>query len=151
MAICGAQDQTLFVGARRFPVEICHTGDIRRMKPPKGIQYKLSQLEDACTRSVTQMRLAVPASTAKIQYEIALWILERLAAAPDRRPDSAVLIFVSGMSDILELSESIERMSTVALTYKVLPIHSELPIETQFRVFESCGSVTRCRCLLRPC
>ncbi|CEP01768.1 RNA helicase [Plasmodiophora brassicae] len=132
-------DQTLFVGARRFPVEICHTGDIRRMKPPKGIQYKLSQLEDACTRSVTQMRLAVPASTAKIQYEIALWILERLAAAPDRRPDSAVLIFVSGMSDILELSESIERMSTVALTYKVLPIHSELPIETQFRVFESCG------------
>lgn len=46
---------------------------------------------------------------------------------------SSVLIFVSGMSEIIEVCERIEALNSTK--YKVIPIHSELPDEEQAQIF----------------
>lgn len=52
---------------------------------------------------------------------------------------SSVLIFVSGMADIVELTEKFEKyekMKTKQLRYRVTPIHSDIPFEEQLLAFQ---------------
>ncbi|CAM9943012.1 unnamed protein product, partial [Phaeothamnion confervicola] len=51
------------------------------------------------------------------------------------RPGSSVLIFVSGMSDIVEIMDQFDRLNS-AVTYKCLAIHSDIPFEEQLEAFK---------------
>ena len=51
------------------------------------------------------------------------------------RAGSAVLIFVSGMMDIVELIERFEQLKS-DVVYKTLPIHGDIPFEEQLEAFK---------------
>jgi HrpA-like RNA helicase len=48
---------------------------------------------------------------------------------------SGILVFVSGISDIISLSEKLENLPR----YKVFAIHSDIPFEEQEAAFQPCG------------
>lgn len=43
----------------------------------------------------------------------------------------AIMVFVAGWSDVAAVAERFEKLSTSTTVYEVVPIHSELPFETQ--------------------
>jgi HrpA-like RNA helicase len=115
---------SLFVGARRFPVRICHADDLMELGLPQRMQGVLNALFRACVPG----QLDVPSSVAQHQHTLACW-LTRLVA----KEGSAVLIFVSGLADIEALMEKFEEAN--AERYRCLPIHSDIPFEEQLAVF----------------
>jgi len=67
----------------------------------------------------------------KAQYEIAAWLVTHIA---DRAQDlGSILIFVSGIFDIMELTELVEKQGP---KYQCLAIHSDIPFEDQLEAFQ---------------
>ena len=67
----------------------------------------------------------------KDQLTLATALVKQIASE-----DSSVLIFVSGMADITELTEKIEKIRIRQLKLKVIAIHSDIPFEEQLRAFD---------------
>lgn len=128
-------EQTKFVGARRFPLRLHYADDMKTDFPhmPSSIATTFKALIaecDSCKPTST-----VPERIAKFQYEAAIWIVKELALS---RSCGAVLVFVSGMSDIMSLSQSFETVDVInGIRLKVLPVHSQLPFEQQLEVFKA--------------
>lgn len=128
-------EQTRFVGARRFPLRLHYADDMRADFPrmPSAMAKTFDAIVADCN-SCARGQLHVPQRIAKLQYEAAIWIVQQLALS---RTCGAALIFVSGMTDIVSLSESFELNNMAGdIHLKVLPIHSELPFEQQLEVFK---------------
>ena len=73
-------------------------------------------------------------TVAKLQNELAVAITRHVG-----RPGSSVLVFVSGMADILDLTERFENLKDGAVHYQTVAIHSEVPDEEQTSAFENFG------------
>jgi len=68
----------------------------------------------------------VPQTVPKEQYNLAVGLIKAVG-----QPGTAVLVFVSGIADITELTERFEGLSR----YRLYAIHSDLPFEEQEQAF----------------
>jgi ATP-dependent RNA helicase DHX57 len=118
------------VGARRFPVQILYSEDITGAR-------NFPRLMEACALKVStassklNSSSTVPQQFPKDQYTLAYNIIRETVA-----PGTGVLIFVSGVNDIVELSALFANQDQ----YVVVPLHSEIPVEDQDIAFSAVDS-----------
>jgi HrpA-like RNA helicase len=72
----------------------------------------------------------VPQTVPKEQYNLVVSLIKAVG-----QPGTAVLVFVSGIADITELTERFENQPR----YKLYAIHSDLPFEEQEQAFTPAG------------
>ena len=116
----------LSVGVRRFPLQIFCTD---QMAKDRCLPQVLSGLYDKITEGtskVTNIREVPNATVIKFQYKLAYNIIREAV-----QPGTGVLVFVSGINDIMEISEFFQGQEK----YIVIPIHSEIPFEDQELAF----------------
>ena len=123
----------IFVGARRFVNEMFYADELAEgaLRWPMKLKQRAAQLAHS-TSSGSFKDLSN-------QADLAVAIVTSVGT-----PTSAILIFVPGMAEILDLSEKLEAVSfggkragTSPLTYRAIPIHSDIPDEDQMAVFGS--------------
>ena len=176
----GSPQQPLFVGAKRFPVTEIFADDLAN---PNGItiqqhQPRMQHQQHHHQQAVLSIsgrycgeagRLASmtcggadrSSSAAKLQAELAVHVTRSVG-----RPGSSVLIFVSGMGEIVDLVDRFEKLNESAgyssggsggaaasgsallsstsstslsgsgVFYKVVAIHSQIPDEEQEEAFK---------------
>ncbi|CAM9128667.1 unnamed protein product, partial [Ectocarpus fasciculatus] len=118
--------QCLSVGARRFPIDIwytdtmCENGNIPKIM--RSMCTGVSKLSD----SVKSDSFPDP-NLGKKQHGLAYNIVREVV-----EPGTGVLIFVSGIFDITEISELFAEDEK----YVVVPIHSDIPFEDQELAFK---------------
>jgi len=115
------EEPALFVGTRRFPVH----------------QYFAEDLGAISLTHATGSGKPPSNQISALQYTQAVQISRQVGY-----PGSSVLIFVSGMADIMELTERFEiaqRNTDTLIHYKCLPIHSDIPMEEQLEAFQPAG------------
>jgi HrpA-like RNA helicase len=114
----GSPEPPLFVGAKRFPVTEVYAEDLPRLlQLPSG--SKLASAALTLSKS-TESGGDRNNQSAKIQLDLALHIARTVG-----RPGSAVLIFVAGMAEIVDLVDKFETLNESSAnsgngtTYKV--------------------------------
>lgn len=112
----------LSVGVRRFPVDIKHVEQLLEQNDvlPSKLKGLCQNIMNECARMPTAK--LVPANLVKIQYELTVALIRRYANI-----GTGVLVFVSGLADIVELQSRFESMPK----YRCVAIHSEIPFEDQ--------------------
>eukprot|EP01031_Cornospumella_fuschlensis_P023422 gene23422-28420_t len=123
------------VGARRFPVDIFYPEDLEKAGkgPIKHVGDKGNILAEriASTTKVTKPVSPNPEVSylpnitnqlMKDQYELCVVLVRTQAEL-----GTAVLIFVAGLDDIIEVQAKFDGLTK----YKVIPIHSQIPFEEQ--------------------
>lgn len=122
--------ECLSVGVRRFPIEIKFVDDIAEAKGafPSQIVFQAKELLNA-SKSLTNSS-QVPANLPKLQYNLAVSLIKHLG-----KVGTGILVFVSGIADITDLTEKFEGLDK----YKVIAIHSEIPFEEQETAFLPAG------------
>lgn len=128
----------LSVGARRFPLNILHVEDIILLanneypptsRPPFELKLPkvLATLADKIRSDGKALKNnAISQNFVKNQYTLALSLIKSIAV-----DGTGILVFVSGIADITELSEKFESLSR----FKVVAIHSDIPFEEQESAF----------------
>jgi len=130
----------LSVGVRRFPVSIKYAENIFEEMKENVRMLKLiqssRQLADS-TRLIKGLNDDISATVIKSQYTVVEEIICNIIP-----PGSGVLVFVSGMADIVELNEKFELRNAsmllneeIDLLFKVFVIHSDIPLEEQEAAF----------------
>lgn len=132
----GSRDMAhcLFVGSRRFPLDIRYLDTLDEyIRDSPGICLITNRLIQACAGGMRRGGLSsdknIHNSTVgsiqfiKDQHTLAVQLISKVANL-----GSSLLVFVSGMSDILELTEKLGHASG---HYNVIAIHSEIPFEEQ--------------------
>eukprot|EP00937_MAST-01D_sp_MAST-1D-sp2_P002018 g2018.t1 len=130
----GVDGEPIFVGARRFPVTTLYLGDLAKgVKNANGRAVrvdggKATRLCEACFKDgrVIEPGARVP----QAQHAIALELLRQIAT-----DGGSALVFVSGMADIVELTEAIDDVRG-ATRLVVMPIHSDIPFDEQLAAFD---------------
>ena len=130
----------LSVGARRFPLTIKYTEDLERDFGPRcpepvasAIWRNCKKISDMCRHCDGAGDATVPKDLAKTQYNVVLALVRK-----EVQRGTGVLVFVSGMGDIMELSSLLEDEKNC----KVFAIHSDIPFEEQEAAFLPCGNCT---------
>lgn len=139
----GAMD-CLSVGVRRFPLDVLFAEDLvlaaageyvpsadtaMNLRLPSAIGALANKLCTALCRCRGDAEETVPAM-AKDQYALVVALVKAVAVN-----GTGVLVFVSGIADITELSERFEGMAR----FKVIAIHSDIPFEEQETAFLPCA------------
>ena len=119
---------------RRLPeVETLFLEDMANMRiPERSVSEAVSTLTKICDPKNLSDRVS------RFQYIITIWLITSYIA---QRPDvNAILVFVSGIFDIMELTEMLEPYHPRVTT---CPIHSDIPFEEQLEAFKplEAGSV----------
>lgn len=109
--------ECLSVGRKRFPLTILYPKDIRFNVP--HVQKIAQELERKCERKSCSDIL-------QLQFKLAVQIITLLV-----RRGTGVLVFVSGINDILDIQEKLEGMKG----FRLFAIHSEIPFEEQEAAF----------------
>ena len=134
--------QFLFVGARRFPLEILHLDDLEKaVKLGPKMSLLVNRLMKLCSgkrdkksgSGVTVRNIPMKSMEfINSQHNLVVELISRVASK-----GSSVLVFVSGMKDIIELSEKLdkEKLNESRAKYSVFAIHSEIPFEEQEMAF----------------
>ncbi len=116
----------IFVGARHFPIREIYADDLADgLCMDRNISAKAMSLIKG-----TRYGQKLSRELMTVQYEMAVQVTKAVGI-----PGSSVLIFVSGMSDILELTDRFERLKG-RYQYWTLPIHSDLPSDDQLQAFK---------------
>jgi len=125
----------LKVGARRFPIQEIFLEEIVQLLrlPPKEIKAA-RQIESECRKT----RCIAPPSNSTMDC---LYSLAARIAISVGRPGASVLIFVPGMRDIESITEIIEKTYVAGMSYKCIPVHSDIPFEDQMTVFDESDEV----------
>lgn len=118
----------LSVGARRFPVEIIFVDHLLNNKH-NDMWESVDSIKKLCGNIMGDS--IIPERLCKVQYQLVMYIIKQYAAL-----GTAVLVFVSGIADITDLTEKFIGLNK----YRVLAIHSEIPYEEQELVFEPASS-----------
>ena len=137
--------ECLSVGVRRFPIKTVYLDDIlgeddggrdsgetllgsdkAMYAPLKRQAKKLMEVIRHCSGKYDEQ---VPLAMAKEQYSLAVSLIRQVAVE-----GSGVLVFVSGISDITALQESLDGVPR----YKIYVIHSDIPFEEQEAAFLPC-------------
>jgi len=125
----GSMD-VLSVGVRRFPVTIVYANDLEMdSNLPPGVRKTAVKKIVEFTTGRTRGRgdEMVPQALAKAQYTAAVALVRAVG-----KVGTGVLIFVSGINDIVDLMELFSGMDR----YVIVPIHSDIPFEEQEAAFE---------------
>lgn len=113
----------LSVGVRRFPAQINYVEDLLRDTSFSNRTRNMCQvLMKECERLPDVKE--VPASLVKSQYDLVLELIRIKANI-----GTGVLVFVSGLADIIELQSRFENLQSNR--YRCVAIHSEIPFEEQ--------------------
>jgi hypothetical protein len=121
--------QCLSVGVRRFPAEIHYVNElINDLSLSARTKSSCHLLKNSCDkmRTVTE----VPTDLVKAQYNVAIELIRVKAQL-----GTGVLVFVSGLADIIELQARFEDMPR----YRCVAIHSEIPFEEQEAALQPAG------------
>lgn len=116
--------ECLSVGARRFPLETFFVEDMCDRSIPQVYKPLCKRIADQQLRQSADV-LPSP-DLPKFQYKLASNIVREVV-----ENGTGVLIFVSGMMDIIEISELFEEDPK----YVVVGIHSDIPYEEQEMAF----------------
>lgn len=128
----------LSVGARRFPLNILHIEDIIQLANNQYIASSPSPFELRVPKALATLAEkirgderglksnVISQNFIKNQYTLALSLIKSIAV-----DGTGILVFVSGIADITELSEKFESLSR----FKVVAIHSDIPFEEQEAAF----------------
>ncbi len=116
----------IFVGSRHFPIREIYVDDIvdELCMGPKSSKQATELIKG------TQRGQELGTTLKKVQYEMAVQVTRVVGL-----PGSSVLIFVSGMLDILELIDRFEKLIG-GYKYLTIPIHSDLPSDEQMLAFQ---------------
>jgi HrpA-like RNA helicase len=111
--------ECLSVGVRRFPVDIVY---------PKALlgMHKNGRKVASAIDQLAKNHKVMPHEITKMQYQLTHFIVTNLV-----KQGTGVLVFVSGINDIVELSEKFDGLAG----YSVYVIHSEIPFEEQEAAF----------------
>ena len=110
--------KTMFVGVKRFPVEIKYIEDLI------GKSFDSHPLlSKICSQIVKEKRVT---EISKLQYRIVDILVKNSI-----KKGTGVLIFVSGMLDILEIADLFKGDDQ----YQIHPVHSSLPLDDQLNIF----------------
>ena len=134
----------IHVGVRTFPIKISYLEDIL---DDDSSLYLPQKTMSAATSLVSTFQGArggngnvnIPAIQKK-QYALAVGLAKEVGS-----PGSSVLIFVSGMNDIVEITELVESTTSLGdpnVTYVCMPIHGDIPFDDQMSAFAPCDSGT---------
>uniref|UniRef100_A0A7S3JYC1 Uncharacterized protein n=1 Tax=Aureoumbra lagunensis TaxID=44058 RepID=A0A7S3JYC1_9STRA len=127
----------VFVGARRFTNEIFYADDlVQRIGGFPRSVHALAQKLIRNTEPIERKNNKVTNSISAVQNDMVVALIDRIGNG-----DSSILVFVSGMSDIVELSDRILQLNPIiprkqSRKFITLPIHSDVPYEEQARIFE---------------
>jgi HrpA-like RNA helicase len=120
----------IFVGVRCFPINEYFVEDIGKHLRLSSKECKaLDEIKDKCNKSRCQL---APNS----HHILKLHHLAAQIAVEVGKGGTSVLIFVSGMADIVSITEIFEGM-VGSIKYKCVPIHSDIPFEDQMEAFDS--------------
>jgi len=118
--------ECLSVGHRRFPISTHYVEDLHKIVLGRPeIKILVDRVLKTCDRVNVEGGIGI--QFFKDQSALAVQIVHTII-----QPGTAVLIFVSGMSDIVDLTEKFAGIER----YKVYGIHSEIPFEEQEDAFE---------------
>jgi HrpA-like RNA helicase len=130
-------DSIIFVGARRFPVDIHHLEELCQVqhitdamgrRKVEMLPRQVAKVKELIKEQERSRDLSP--KCVKLQQEIAVMLLRHIA-----RPGVTILIFVTGLDDIVTLAEKISDFDAQEV-YRVLPIHSEIPFDNQQAIFD---------------
>jgi HrpA-like RNA helicase len=117
------------VGARRFPVTEVFLDDL-------PIKVQLTPKMKAAVLALLKESLAMKCiRTPSMNYMEKLYSVVAFLATSIGRPGSSVLVFVPGMNDIVAIAECVEQLYIPGITFKCLPVHSDVPFDDQMQVF----------------
>eukprot|EP01040_Poterioochromonas_malhamensis_P010727 gene10727-11689_t len=129
-------EDAISVGMRRFPIETVYVEGVMRVIGVKDqrLATKWQEVIENCRDSVSSehpQSSTVPGRLANAQYDLCVALVHKVG-----KGGSGILIFVSGMSDILELQSRFEVPGGGSGIYKVFGIHSEIPFEDQLEALQ---------------
>ena len=128
----------LSVGTRRFPLNILHIDDIIQLanneyvpSSPPPFELRVPKVLGTLAEKIRGDERAFKSNAIsqnfiKNQYTLVLSLIKSIAM-----DGTGILVFVSGIADITELSEKFENLSR----FKIVAIHSDIPIEEQETAF----------------
>lgn len=126
----GVSEPPISVGGRRFPIKEFFIEDIQKQfKFAPGDQKRAKQILDQCEK--TKCRAAPSNTYMENLYQIAVRVTTAVG-----KPGSSVLIFVTGMNDIISIIDLIEKQYVPGVRYTCFPIHSDVPFEEQMAAFD---------------
>ena len=120
------------VGARRFPVEEVYLSDISKTAPSIQLGSKAKHakiLSEECLKMKCKQ-------TPSMQYMENLFTVAAYLATAVGKPGSSVLIFVTGMNDIVAIMDIVDGTIVPGITFTCIPIHSDIPFEDQMTAFD---------------
>ena len=100
-----------------------------RLKLPAFFRSSAEKVQRLTARATGRVADEISPDLAKEQYMLTVALVKQVAVN-----GTGILVFVSGMSDITELTEKFDGMTR----FKVIAIHSEIPMEEQEAAFEPC-------------
>jgi Helicase conserved C-terminal domain len=125
----GVPSPPLKVGVKRYPIKEVYLENLGvNVKLPMRYERIIQDLAHDCNK----LKGKLPPNPHYLERVLSLAAQLALSVCSS---GSSVLIFVSGMSDILSLTESIEMMNPPGSRVSCFSIHSDLPIEEQLSVF----------------
>lgn len=117
------------VGGRRFPVEEVYLNDLSKKVTLPG---KESKIVDALLKECIDMKCR---RTPAMSYMEKLFTVVANLATVVGKPGSSVLIFVSGLSDIVAIIDLVEQCYVAGVSFTTFPIHGDIPFEDQMDAF----------------
>lgn len=117
----------LSVGERRFPITVKYLEDL-----PKVLKVLADKITEKDQQIYKGSLSEVPKGYSKEQFSL----VKSLVCGKKWQNGSAILIFVSGISDI----ENIFKIFEHKVMFKLFGIHTDIPFEEQEKAFEPCPS-----------
>lgn len=123
--------ECLSVGAKRFPVKILHAEDLASgqfSNHPVVKRWASDIVKDTTTAASPFSLTFIHKNIQTTQYRVAENIIRSVIPT-----GQSVLVFVSGMADIVEIASCFGEDDT---RYKICPVHSDIPLDDQMDIFE---------------
>ena len=117
------------VGARRFPVAEVYLSDLSKTFHLGNKAKHIKNLTEGCLRMRCNQAPSMP-------YMESLFAVAAYLATTVGKPGSSVLIFVTGMNDIVAIMDIVEGTVIPGITFTCIPIHSDIPFDDQMTAFD---------------
>jgi HrpA-like RNA helicase len=126
----GVLEPPIQVSGRRFPIQEFYVEDfISKLKFPAKDQKCVTAIIDNCEKSKCRFP---PSNT----YMENLYQLAVRTAVVVGQPGTSILIFVTGMNDIISITDLVDKQYRPGIKYTCFPIHSDVPFLEQMAAFD---------------
>ena len=140
----GAPEPPLVVGAKRYPVTEVFLDDLMAQRSIHKLPAKVKATAQKLLEESDKMKCMRAPS---LSYMEKLFTVVTNLVATISETGSSILIFVSGMNDIVTISELIDQMFVPGKRFTCIPVHSDIPFEDQMKVFDQ-AEEDECRVVL---